>query len=249
LTGNKPRILIACPKYSDDVIGEAYMSKQNAERNDLHPEEDHVDIIYDLSTKGSLLCLAFNQLLAEALNKKDEGDITHMLMCHADVAAQQGFANVLYRIMRERGDTVVSAVVNIKEPERRRTSCAVGNRHDHFDIRRYIETTDRLSMPETFCTADVAREDGEILLVNTGMWLADLRSEFWDSFEFSFTDRIMRNPATGKRQAFCVPEDWNLAYQMDEAGVPYSASWKIVTRHFGPSVWNSHELPSIPRTS
>lgn len=240
-----PRILIGSPRYGDEVVAEAFTSKNNAERNDLYPEEDHVQVVYDLNCKGSLLNFCFNQIFAEALNRYEAGAISHFAMIHSDVSAPAGWLNKLWSIMRQRGDVVVSAVVSIKEPERSRTSTAVGNRYEHFDVRRYITATDRHSMPETFCTADVAQDENEVLLVNTGLWLADLSWPGFKEFAFSSRDTIMRNPANNKYQAFVVPEDWNLAYHLDEMGAPYSATWSIQTRHIGPSVWDSHELPVV----
>lgn len=239
-----PRVLIGAPRYGDEVIAESFISKGNAERNDLHPEEDHVQVVYDLGCKSSLINFGFNQIFAEALNRHEAGEIDLFAMIHSDLVAEAGWLNKLWSIMRRRGDVVVSAVVSIKEPERSRTSTAVGNRADHFDLRRYITTTDRHSMPETFCTADVSQDEGDVLLVNTGLWIADLSWPGFKDFAFSSVDQIMINPASGKYQAFTVPEDWNFSFWLDAMGAPYSATW-IPTRHVGPSVWSSHELPPL----
>jgi hypothetical protein len=99
-------------------------------------------------------------------------------------------------------------------------------------------------MPETFSTKDVAKEEDEILLVNTGLWIADLRHEFWDTFSFGFDDAIGLDPTNGKRVAMVCSEDWLLSRKMDEAGVPFSATWRIQTYHTGPSIWSSHEIPA-----
>ncbi|MDR3582637.1 MAG: hypothetical protein P4L67_05165 [Candidatus Pacebacteria bacterium] len=239
-----PRAILCTPRFSDEVNALSFMSSQNATRNELHPPEDHIEIVYNVGAKGSLLTLCFNQLLVEALNKRDEGEVDYIVMAHADIAASPGWLNVLFSRLRQRGDVVVSAVVPIKEPQKSKTSCAVGSRRDHYDIRRYITTEDRLSTPETFATKDVARDDDEVLLINTGMWIGDLSWPGWDAFAFDFENKIMVNPASGKRQAFCLPEDWAMSFALDEATAPYSASWAVQTYHFGPSVWDSHEIPA-----
>lgn len=240
-----PRCILLAPRYSDEVIADAFMSKSNATRNENYSPEYHIDVVYEVGNKASLLNFCFNQLLVEALNKRDEEGIEYMAMAHSDVVAAPGWLNILYANLVERGDVLVSAVVCIKEPERNRTSCAVGNRADSFDIRRYINVTDRHSMPQTFSTGDVAQSDDEVLLVNTGLWIADLSWEGWDDFAFSSRDEILVNPATGKRQAFCAPEDWQLSRHLDAHGAPYSATWAVQTHHYGPSIWDSHALPPV----
>lgn len=240
-----PRFMVATPRYSDLVVADSYMARVNAARNDIHSEEDHVDVVFEIGCHASLLAFCFNQMFAEALNKRDEGLCTHFAMLHSDVGAKPGWLNSLYSIMRERGDIVVSAVIPIKEPERERTSTAVGNRFDVFDIRRYITVGDRLAMPETFSIDDVRQDPDDVLLINTGMWVADLSWEGWDGFSFQINDTIMVNPATGKRQAFCEPEDWFMSRFLDSQGASYSGTWKVPVTHHGPSIWRSHETPAM----
>lgn len=238
-----PKILLACPRYDNTCVADAFMSKNYAENNPAYGPDDQIEIAYDLGCHGSLLNWVFNNALAEALNKRDEGLVTHMAMCHADLASDPGWCNQLYSIMRERGDIVVSAVACIKEPARIKTSCAVGSSLNYFNVKKYITTADRPNMPETFSTRDVAESEDDVLLVNTGMWLADLSWPMWDQFAFSFNDAIMINPTTGKRQAATVPEDWGLSYFLHKHGAPYSGTWRIRTRHHGPSIWDSHAIP------
>lgn len=232
--------MIATPRYDDSVIVASHEAKKNAERNELYPKEDAVEVVFEIGVKGSLLPYCANQCLAEALNQRDAGKITHFAMVHSDVSCEAGWLNKLWSIARSRGDVVVSAVVPIKEPARLKTSCAIGCRWDKYGVKRFINTTDRLRMPKTFSTKDVATEEDEILLINTGLWIADLRNEFWDEFAFGFDDTIGRDPNTGKRVAMVCSEDWRLARELDAAGVPYSATWEIPVEHTGPSVWYSH---------
>lgn len=240
-----PKIIILAPRYSDDVNAMSYMAKQNAARNEDHPPEDHVEIVADVSCKGSLLTFCFNQLFALALDEYDKGNVTHALMVHSDISAPFGFANALYRVMRERGDTVVSAVVPIKEHGRTRTSTAVGVRWNHFGFRRFINTSDRAGMPETFSTIDVAQDVDEVLLINTGLWLADLSHPAWDEFHFEFKDRIRKNPETGSREAVVSSEDWELARFLDAKSIPYSAHWLPGVLHFGSDYWTPDEMPPV----
>jgi hypothetical protein len=238
-----PKIILAMPRYSDEVVAESYLTAQNGDANELFPDEDAVEVVHKISNKASLLPFSHNVCLAEAMNKRDEGVATHVAYLHSDIACEAGWLNKLAAIMRDRGDVAVSAVVCIKEPKRLRTSAAVGARGNNFAFKRFITTADRLNMPETFSTADVAEESDDVLLINTGVLLMDLRWPGFDDFAFGFDDAILTNPETGKRQAFVCPEDWRLSRALDEMGAPYSATFAVRTFHYGPSIWDSHEVP------
>lgn len=240
-----PKAIILAPRYSDEIVADAYMAKSCATANENYPPEHQIEVYADLGGKSSLINMGFNRLFAEALNQYDDGNIQYMAMQHADVVAEPGWLNKLYAIMKERGDVAVSAVVCIKETERLRTSCAVGNALDKFDIRRYINVTDRHGLPETFSTIDVAKDEDEVLLINTGLWIADLSWQGWNEFAFESIDAIFVNPATNKRQAATVPEDWFMSYYLAERGAPYSATWKVRTHHYGPTIWDSHAMPPV----
>jgi hypothetical protein len=242
-----PKIMFAMPYHADNrnASAKAVAAADHATRNDLHAEEDHVEVVHAVTCKGSLLPFVFNQLFAEALNKRDEGAVGYFAMLHDDIEPTPGWLNRLWRLMRTRGDVVVSSVVSIKEPERTRTSTAIGDRRDVFRIHRYVNTSDRPGMPATFSTKDVARNENEFLLINTGVWLADLSWPGWNNFQFEFLDRILTNEDSGRRQAFCVSEDWLMSRYLDQHDAPYSATWDFPVKHYGPSDWNSHVLPPV----
>src|SRR6185312_6699501 len=105
-----PKVLIAYPHYSESVVYDSCISKDHAEANYMHPEEDAVEVFAKVGTKASLLTWSFNTALAEALNKRDEGLVTHFALHHSDVAADEGWLNTLFSEMRQRGDVAISAV-------------------------------------------------------------------------------------------------------------------------------------------
>lgn len=234
----RPQVLIASPRYSQEVMAEASASRRLAEDNASYSARWHVDVPYHLDCHGSLLCWTFNSALAEALNQRDAGVVTHFAMAHSDVCAERGWLNELYMRMSERGDVLISAVVPIKEHERNRTSTAIGVRGDEFEVRRHIRVDERRELPRTFSTADVATSPDEVLLINTGLFLADLRHPFWDDFHFQINDVIKTNPETGRRQAYVSSEDWNMSRALDAAGVPYSATW-MTLKHIGITHWDA----------
>lgn len=240
-----PKIFLASPRYSQEIIARSHESREWGEHNDVFGEEDHVQIVHKVASLGSLLPWCFNSLLAAALNHRDKGEVTHFAMQHSDIEpTETGWCNELYRRMRVRGDVAISAVASLKEHERTRTTTAIGVRGQPFNVLRYINTSDRPGMPETFSTRDVAQAGNEVLLINTGLMLLDLTLPAWDDFHFEFRDDIRKNPETNQRQAWASSEDWNLSRWMDKHGLPYSATW-LRLKHYGMDYWDSFEFPPV----
>lgn len=178
---------------------------------------------------NSVLPHAFNQLLALALDERDKGDITHFAMCHSDIIATPGWLDVLWAEMAAHDADLVSAVVPIKE-DSTRTSTAIGLEADPWQVVRSVHLEDRGSLPETFGPEEACRP-GEVLLVNTGLFLADLRKPWWDDFAFGFQTRIRKGP--DGRIAESRPEDWELSRHLHQAGARVRATWKVQLGHEG----------------
>lgn len=233
---SRPRVFVAMPRYGliapESMIGKLVASSRDA------ADDDAVTIVAHGDCSSSLLPHSFNLQFAEALDLRDRGEVTHFAMIHSDVAPSGYWLNDLWRIMRTRGDDVVSAVVPIKDQVPGRTSTAVGWRSDPWSVKRFIHLDDRASMPETFGPRDVCGDD-EVLLVNTGLWLADLRRPYWDRFAFGFQTRIIKDDS-GKRSAWVRPEDWEMSRMLDSESAPYSATWAVKLRHLGVYWWDNH---------
>jgi hypothetical protein len=230
------------------VIYEAHEAREWAEDNESYDPEHHIEIKYKIGSRASILTWCFNSLFAEALNKRDEGEVDYLVLQHSDIVPQYGWANELYKRMKARGDVAISAVVPLKDHERSKTSTAIGVRGEPYNFRRYVHTSDRLRMPETFGTREVAQESDEILLINSGLLMADLSWPGWDGFHFEFRDEIRRNPDTGKWQAWTSSEDWNFSRYLDKHGASYSATW-MPLRHVGMDYWDSFEAAPVSRAA
>ncbi len=198
---------------------------------------------------GNSVCIsgslphAFNTLLAAALDARDAGKVTHFAMLHDDIAPSGPWITQLWRAMRLSGADLVSAVVPMKEEPPGRTSTAIGDRADHWLTTRYIWLQDRGKMPETFCQADVCDEPTEVLLANTGCWLADITKPWWDEFAdaggFNQDARITRNP-DGSRSSEFNPEDWRMSRFLEARGCRICCTWEVPLRHGGWSWWNNY---------
>ncbi len=203
------------------------------------PEEDRFLIGGNAVVISGSLPHAFNSLLARALDSRDAGKSTHLAMLHDDVAPTGPWITQLWHTMRLSGADLVSAVVPIKEEPPSRTSTAIGDRADRWLIKRYITLQERPNLPATFGQADVCGPD-EVLLANTGCWLADLRRSWWDEFAdaggFNQDSRIVRNP-DGTRSSEFEPEDWRMSRFLEARGARIVCTWDVPLRHGGWSWW------------
>ncbi len=167
-----PRVYIACPEYGaaneHSVLARYAAIKPNA-------DEDRVELACDPKVaSSSLLPRTFNMLFSEALDLRDKGEVTHFAMLHDDIWPENWWINTLWHEMQASGADVISAVIPIKDSPWWRTSTAIGLVDDPWVVPRYIRAQDRETLPMTFGPLNVCGP-GELLLLNTGCWLADLR--------------------------------------------------------------------------
>lgn len=240
----RPRVAVSCPTYDNRVHKETVRALMNPTR---HDGTSRVDVVSFIDTNVSLLAHTFNNAIVAALEARDgwagtaeipsQARPTHFAMIHADIGPRvAGWVDALWDVMDATGAEVVSTVVPIKEPTRERTSTAIGRRDDPWKLDRYITAADLGVTPPTFTAADVCGE-GEVLLINTGLWLADLRCPWWDEFPgFEIRDRIARGE-DGRRVSQVRPEDWEFSRFLDRVGAKYAATWEVPVSHSGDAAW------------
>jgi hypothetical protein len=142
--------------------------------------------------------------------------------------------------MHEHNADLVSQVIEIKDDiADPRTSTAIGDIWNTWFPKRFIHKSDRGKMPETFGPEHVCEKD-EVLLVNTGLFLADLRRPWWDYLDWSLDSRIVRHE--GQRIVQMRSEDWQMSRFLQRHGAKIRATWKVPTRHFGDATWDTQEL-------
>lgn len=240
-----PRVAIACPTYDNRVHMPTAVAIDAAAR-----PGGRVEMVAKIPTMASLLAHGFNNAISIALDLRDglnpnpggppvpdEARPTHFVMIHSDIAPLGlGWADTLFDLLDRTGAELVSVVAPIKEPECVRTSTAIGSRDDPWARPRFVTADDRGRTPPTFGPADVCGE-GEVLLVNTGLWMADLRCPWWDEFPgFQISDRISRDEH-GRRRAQTRPEDWEFSRFLDHVGARYAATWEVPLAHHGENRW------------
>ncbi len=232
-----PKVFVCMPRYSAVELGAAiaYCDCTNGS----------VQVVAHAEASSSATPHTFNLLLAQALDMRDQGLCTHFAMIHSDVkpkvTPEGRWLDILWREMEASGADLISAVIPIKEPARKRTSTAIGARDDNFCNLGYIANHHRGTLPTTFGPAETCK-DGEVLVVNTGLFLADLRRSWWDNFAFEFRTKIDRRP-TG-RVALFAPEDWLLSRHIQANGGQVRATWAVQLDHHGEIDWPNYEEPT-----
>jgi predicted O-methyltransferase YrrM len=176
---------------------------------------------------SSLLDHGFNQLWCAALNMKARG-VTHFAMIHADVCPEEGWLDVLLGEMAARHADVVSAVIPIKDGSGLTSTAAEGP--DPWNPRK-LSLREAYDLPETFGSEDV----GSPLLLNTGLWVCDLRRPWVYDPEplcFQTSCRIVRS-ADGTYRAQARPEDWEFSRAARARGARLFATRKVSLAHAG----------------
>ena len=208
---------------------------EGAARAMLRPSEKHD--VRVLPFGGSLLAAGFNYLLCSALNMYNAGEITHFAFLHADVAPEDGWVDILMQEMNEHQADFVSCVIAIKDG-RGLTSTGVGKWGMDWQVKKRFTVKEILDLPPTFSIEDTDFKD-DILLHNSGCWLADLRSDVFHQRDGSgqglvyFTIRDRIDFIDGKYQHHVEPEDWFFSRRLYEQGAKTFATRKVHIDHMG----------------
>lgn len=236
----RPVVVLSMPRRGENVSFGA------CEGYHLYPSNGACEVVrsYTIST---VLDHAFNRLWAVALNLREKG-ATHFAMQHDDVAPCQGWLDILMAELVRTGADVVSAVVPIKS-EAGLTSTAVETDDDYFPRRLTMKEVHDL--PETFADEDVGGE----LLLNTGLWVCDIRRPWVDTpspLVFHTVNRIVLDDE-GQWQAQAKSEDWEFSRAARARGARLLATRKVALHHAGEmrftnsTVWGEWQTDEVYR--
>jgi len=218
--GQQPVVALAMPRRGQKISSGA------AEGFYLWPSSAAITVIR-MYRAQSLLDHCFNSLWCNALNLRAQG-VTHFAMIHDDVCPQAQWLDVLLAELAATQADVISAVIPIKT-EHGVTSTAVETDDVWFPRRLTVTETDAL--PETFTDEDVGGE----LLLNTGLWLCDLRRSWTDNpwpLHFQTLTRIITD-REGNYQAQVRSEDWEFSRRARGRGARLAATRKVAVAHDG----------------
>lgn len=201
-----------------------------------NPEPGACQAFYELATRhhsvktvamrGSLLANTFNRLWCDAVN----GGYQFFAMLHGDVIPEVHWLDKLYEILQARDDDVVSTVIPIKTGQGV-TSTAIDNPHNPWKPLFRVTMRELATLPETFTNVDLGYPDNA-LLVNTGCWIARLKTPWARKVLFTIRDAIGER-ADGTLVPLVASEDWELSRQLHRLGVKYSATKAVKVKHRG----------------
>lgn len=184
--------------------------------------------------KASLLCYSFNKLWARMMNAWEaDGELTHFAMQHDDIVPPPLWVDVCADLADEHKAAACSAVVKIKDA-RELTSTAI--RNSESGNTRRLTMKEVMRLPETFCLQDVydagiaEPQEGDLLAVNTGLWVARLAPWCKRFTGFAMTDAVKRLP-NGRWAAGVVPEDWQFSEWLAARGQKVIATRAVTTAH------------------
>jgi hypothetical protein len=186
-----------------------------------------------LNTNGaSLLAHNFNNLWCAALNAREEKQLSHFAMHHADIGAEPGWVDLLIAELDAHHADLISVVIPIKDG-RGLTSTGVQD-PETLHIRRFT-MNEVMDLPETFTAGDIPRSAGRPehhLMVNTGLWLCRFTEAWIEEVFFEIRDCIVRHPS-GRFVANVLPEDWNFSGWCARKGLKALATRKVKAVHHG----------------
>jgi hypothetical protein len=181
---------------------------------------------------SSLLCYNFNRLWADALNCAPRPDF--FAMHHSDIAAPDGWLDVLIDTLVEERADMVSAVVPIKTGHGHTSTGVVdmdGARRRRLSVREVatLPPVFDAKMAGTLCGVANPR-----LIVNTGLWVCRFATlPGIEEMCFHTGDSIRADGPGGQFRARCTPEDWMWSMDFAARGLKVLATTRVPVRHYG----------------
>lgn len=199
-----------------------------------------IDIVARREIRMSSIVGGFNNLWIEAINLRNEGKVDYFAMQHNDIEPESWWLDTLMAEMTSRNAGLISVVSPIKSHDRKLTTNAWGCEDDIW-ARRLITVEEMRRFPSTFAPEQVC-EPGQVMLINTALWLADIRSPVWDDFVFKQYARFVPGE-DGRLECELMPEDWELAHFCHSRKIPYLVTTKVKLKHFGMEYWTNYPEP------
>ena len=207
--------------------------------------------------QSSLMDRGLNILWSEALAQRDAGQATHFAMIHTDICPlvedtrAPWLLTLWKRLYSGPNGARLYNVASVTAPIKSNGGLSsTGLDTSRWNPRR-LTMTEIMRLPDVLdnqmllCGERFAPEipltgiSGP-LLINTGLWLADIRGAWADHICFETANRIYRD-AKGVRSAEFEPEDWRFSRDLYRLGVPYCAVKDVHLNHMGPQAWINYQ--------
>lgn len=178
-----------------------------------------------MPVSSSLLAFSHNLLISSArqIEKCD-----YLINMHNDIVMDPDGLLDLVELCQLLKADVVSAVVPIKD-DRGLTSTGTCGAADEWEQVKRFTMTEIMAMPETF-GQEVCKE-GDILMINTGVMIIDMKAPWVKDICFTIKDRIIE--VEGRPHPIVLPEDWGLSRDLYKWGAKVYATRKLKLTHLG----------------
>lgn len=226
-----PKLFLARPSYSHYEPESDYAAKCSVGR-------DSQLEVHSAGFRSSMSAKNQNDHLCTCMNL---GGYDYFGMLHADVAPDEGWADILIDELEKHDLDIIHAPARFKN-ETGITSTAIGYSSNIWMPVRRITTTELQDLPQTF-DINVLREvydaGAERLLFNTGCMVFKIGPWLGKFPGFTMYDRIVIYE--GKWCAVTVSEDYVFAHWCANQGLRAGAT-KVTTGHFGRKQWRTDEV-------
>ena len=221
----RARVFLACPRYGQ-VEWEVAVAVMQASQGK-----------HDVCVKPSsvsLLAYNFNRLWCEALNRREELNLTHFAMLHSDIGPEAWWLDTMIEEQQRMGVDVLSAIVPIKD---RKGSTSTGILDIETGAVQRFSLQEVHDMPVSFTIADTSQPE-KILAINTGLWVCDFTKPWVERICFHIHDHIQQR-ADGQWEACVLSEDWDFSAQLVKLGLKIGATRAVRLSHFGRAEYNN----------
>ena len=187
----------------------------------------------------------------EADGKPGNGPVSDFVMVHSDIAPvglngrRMRWIQDLLEERDRTGADVVSAVMPLKDGSRW-TSTAAMSWSSRQMRKLTLDECLPPAVPETFGieelregNADVRNAGADVLLVNTGLWLASICEPWARRFCFRIYDTIVLGD-DGLDKAMAVGEDFLWSMDLHRMGLKAVATTKVAAHHAGCFKWPNY---------
>lgn len=244
-----PGVFLALPSYSQEVHrGSARGAYCRAtKRCRTVPAE----------VTGSLLAFVFNHAWGAALMSHARGEVTYFAMLHSDITPEPFWLDTLIDELERLQADVVSVVIPIKGDPRDPdplTSTGIDDPSNRWKPKKRFTINQVSTFPSTFNSADCGYPN-DALLVNTGLWVCDLRKPWTRAtnksgaakFYFTINDRV-EIERDGTVSVRVEPEDWYMSRRLHSLGCKVYATTKVKADHGGSATFPNFTAGAAGRT-
>jgi hypothetical protein len=215
------RVYLACPSYGG--------TEPECVSSIVHASQGKHQCAI-VNSQASLLAYGFNEHWCRMLNTRAEMKYDYFAMIHSDIGVEAFWLDKLIDELIGWDIDLLSVVIPIKN-KLGITSTGIYNDNNN-QVKRFT-MKEIFTMADTFSIDNYKdKKEGDLLVVNTGLWITRLTNPNIEKVHFEIKDAITKLP-NGQFVPMTMPEDWGLSIQYARLGMKVMATRKVKASHFG----------------